>query len=73
MQCIISNSGIQRQLTFLQGSGCFSFWSRGKCSLWLTAMTTLAFSKMREFESKDINTYIYVYLQREGKVVCIKF
>ena len=58
MWCILSYSGVQRQLTYLQGSGCFNFWARGECSLWLTAMTTLVFSRLHQSESKDINTYI---------------
>ena len=65
MRCIISNSGVQNQLAFLQGSGCFSFWAGGECSLWLTALTTMGFSMMHETESKDINTYTYTYKGRE--------
>ena len=29
-----SFSGYQRQLTYLQSSGCFSVWQHGECSLW---------------------------------------
>jgi alpha-2-macroglobulin len=36
-------TGYQRQLTYVQGAGCFSIWSHRDCSLWLTAFTARYF------------------------------
>ena len=40
---IKSSPGYQRQLTYLQGSGCFGIWSRSSCSLWYVMESTEAY------------------------------
>ncbi|XP_064400639.1 C3 and PZP-like alpha-2-macroglobulin domain-containing protein 8 [Halichondria panicea] len=37
-------TGYQRQLNYLQGTGCFAIWPRADCSLWLTAAVVDVFS-----------------------------
>ena len=61
---LLSNlsAGYQRQLTYMQGSGCFGIWSRGSCSLWYVNA-----DRVWMYE------YLLMFLHRSCYITVLKF